>query len=174
MTAQTFRGESVHKVDAKGRVSIPALFRRVLEASDPDWTEGLNPNLTLVYGGKKQNYLEAYSVEAIADVDARIAKLPRGSKPRRALEFLFNGQAQPMQVDETGRLVLSAKLREKAGITGEACFLGTGDTFQILSPEAFADKAADIEGWMDDLGEDEDIDPLMLLEMNDTTRVQAE
>ena len=32
-----FRGESHHKVDAKGRVSIPASFRRVLEAGDPNW-----------------------------------------------------------------------------------------------------------------------------------------
>ncbi|MCK4861351.1 MAG: cell division/cell wall cluster transcriptional repressor MraZ, partial [Rhodobacteraceae bacterium] len=29
--ARRFRGKSVHKVDAKGRVSIPASFRRVLE-----------------------------------------------------------------------------------------------------------------------------------------------
>ncbi|HKK83893.1 MAG TPA: cell division/cell wall cluster transcriptional repressor MraZ, partial [Roseovarius sp.] len=33
-----FRGESHHKVDTKGRVSIPASFRRVLESSDPNWT----------------------------------------------------------------------------------------------------------------------------------------
>ena len=46
-----FRGEGIHKVDGKGRVSIPVLFRRVLESGDPDWTEGLNPNAVIVYGG---------------------------------------------------------------------------------------------------------------------------
>jgi len=50
---QWFRGESVHKVDSKGRVSIPALFRRVLEAADPDWTDGLQPNVVVVYGGAR-------------------------------------------------------------------------------------------------------------------------
>ena len=34
--ARRFRGESVHKVDAKGHVSIPAPFRRVLEEGDPN------------------------------------------------------------------------------------------------------------------------------------------
>ena len=45
-----FRGESIHKVDGKGRGSIPAAFRRVLEEFDPEWTLGLNPNLIIVYG----------------------------------------------------------------------------------------------------------------------------
>ena len=34
--ARRFRGESVHKVDNKGRVSIPAPFRRILEEGDPE------------------------------------------------------------------------------------------------------------------------------------------
>ena len=38
-----FRGESVHKVDQKGRVSVPASFRRVIEEGDPDWGAGVNP-----------------------------------------------------------------------------------------------------------------------------------
>ena len=68
-----FRGESHHKVDAKGRVSIPASFRRVIEAADPNWTDGLNPELVIVYGDHRRNYLECYTMEAIDEVDAKIA-----------------------------------------------------------------------------------------------------
>ena len=163
--AQRFRGESVHKVDSKGRVSIPALFRRVLESADPAWAEGLTPNVVIVYGGKSQNYLEAYTIEAINEVDDKIARLPRGSKARRALEHRFNAQSLPTQTDDTGRLVLPAKLREKIGVTGEALFVAMGDTFQIWAPDAFEARNADIEDWLDEQGED--FDPLELLEMAD-------
>ena len=55
--SRRFRGESIHKVDGKGRVSIPAAFRRVLEENDPDYALGLNPNLIIVYGNINRKFL---------------------------------------------------------------------------------------------------------------------
>lgn len=161
--ARRFRGEGLHKVDAKGRVSIPALFRRVLEASDPDWTDGLAPNLVIVYGLERQKYLECYTMEAIEEVDAKIAALPRGSKNRRLMETIFNGLSFPTSVDETGRLVLPAKLRDKIGLKKEAYFIASGDTFQIWDPDMYAAEVApQTEALLDDMPKD--FDPLILLE----------
>jgi transcriptional regulator MraZ len=160
--ARRFRGESIHKVDAKGRVSIPAAFRRVLEEGDPEWTDGLFPNLILVYGGKSRNFIEGYTVNSMDEVDDRIAKLPRGSKQRRLLEHMFSGQSVQVQVDPTGRLVLSQKLRDKIGIKNEAFFIASGDTFQIWEPSAYDAHAATMDTWFDD--QDEDADPLILLD----------
>ncbi|MEL6522422.1 MAG: division/cell wall cluster transcriptional repressor MraZ [Pseudomonadota bacterium] len=161
--AVRFRGESHHKVDSKGRVSIPALFRRVLESGDPDWTDGLNPNLVIVYGPARQTYLECYTIEAINEVDDKIAAMPRGSQPRRMLERMFNGQSFPTNVDDTGRLVLPQKLREKIGLKSEAFFIATGDTFQIWNPDTFeAEEAAKAEEWLETFPED--FDPLTLLD----------
>jgi MraZ protein len=150
---RTFRGESRHKVDAKGRVSIPAGFRRVLEQGDPNWTDGLNPDLVIVYGDEKRSYLECFTIEAIQEIDAKIRRMPRASKRRKALQRLYNGQATPTNVDETGRLVLPIKLREKIGLDGEAFFIGNGDTFEIWKPETYDELA------YDGLDEDEDFDP---------------
>ncbi|MDQ2093454.1 division/cell wall cluster transcriptional repressor MraZ [Rhodalgimonas zhirmunskyi] len=161
--AQTFRGESHHKVDTKGRVSIPALFRRVLEQGDPEWKEGLSPNLVIVYGDHRRHFLECYTMEAIAEVDAKIAALPRGSVQRKMLERMFHGQSFPTSVDETGRLVLPAKLRQKIGIDKEAFFIASGDTFQIWRPETYEEEElAKTEAWLEDLPED--FDPLMFLD----------
>ncbi|MGH1459377.1 MAG: division/cell wall cluster transcriptional repressor MraZ [Paracoccaceae bacterium] len=158
-----FRGESQHKVDGKGRVSIPASFRRVLEASDPNWTEGLNPELVIVYGDHRRKFLEVYTVEAMAEVDEKITALKRGSRERKVLQSLFHAQAVATNVDETGRLVIPAKLRAKIDLDGEAMFVAAGDTFQIWKPETYEqEELAQTEAFLDELPED--FDPLMFLD----------
>lgn len=158
-----FRGESHHKVDSKGRVSIPASFRRVLEASDPNWQPDRNPELVIVYGDQRRSYLECYTIEAIEEVDAKIDRLPRGSMQRKMLQRMFHGQSFPTNVDETGRLVLPAKLRQKIDLEGEAFFIAAGDTFQIWKPETYeAEELAQAEKWMEELPED--FDPMQFLD----------
>jgi MraZ protein len=158
-----FRGEFHQKVDGKGRVSIPADFRRVLEAGDPSWSEGKSPEFVIVYGDHRRAYLECYTMEAAAEVDAQIGDLPRGSMERRMLERLFNGLSQKTSIDETGRIVLPQKLRAKIDLDEEAYFIATGDTFQIWKPETYDDQEkARTEAWLDQFPED--FDPLTLLD----------
>jgi len=157
--SRRFRGESQHKVDTKGRVSIPASFRRVLEAGDPNWKSGDNPELVIVYGDQRRDYLECYTMEAIEEVDAKIDRMPRGSMQRKALQRLFHGQSFPTTVDETGRLVLPAKLRNKIDLNGEAFFIAAGDTFQIWKPETYETEE---ESWQQELPDD--VDPLSFLD----------
>lgn len=149
----TFTGESSHKVDAKGRVSIPASFRRVLAAGDPDWQDGANPQVAVVYGDDKRNYLECFTVAGLEAIHAKIKRLPQADKRRRAMFRLYSTQTQIISVDETGRLVLSAKLRAKIGLTDAALFASMGETFEIWRPETYeAAMAADLEA-------DDDFDP---------------
>ena len=102
-------------------------------------------------------------MEAIEEVDAKIDTLPRGSMQRKMLQRLFHGQSFPTSVDETGRLVLPAKLRAKIGLDKEAFFIAAGDTFQIWKPETYdSEELAETEAWLDDLPED--VDPLVFLD----------
>ena len=161
--ARRFRGESHHKVDGKGRVSIPALFRRVIELGDPNYTEGLNPELVIVYGDHRRNYLECYTIQAINELDLKIDALPRGSMERRMLQRLFHGQSFPTMVDDTGRLVLPLKLRKKINLETEAFFIAAGDTFQIWKTETYeAEELSKTEAWLDQLPEN--FDPLVYLD----------
>ena len=161
--SRRFRGESHHKVDNKGRVSIPASFRRVLEANDPNFQSGGTPELVIVYGDHRRQFLECYTMAAIDEVDAKIDNLPRGGIERKMLQRLFHGQSFPTTVDETGRLVLPAKLRQKIDLEGEAFFIAAGDTFQIWKPETYdAVEKAREEKWLEEMPED--FDPLILLD----------
>jgi len=154
---RTFRGESTNKVDGKGRVSIPASFRRVLEAGDPGWTSGNCPELVIVYGDQRRKYLECFTMEAISEVDAKILKHPRGSDKRKMLERLYHGHSFSTMVDETGRLVLPIKLRTKIGLDDEAFFLASGDTFQIWKPETYeAEEAARFDAVLEQYPDDFD------------------
>ena len=161
--ARRFRGEFHQKVDAKGRVSIPAQFRRVLIAGDPNCPEGDAPEFVIVYGDHRRKYLECYTAEAIDEVDQQISAMPRGAVERRMLERLFSGQSLSTNVDETGRLVLPAKLRQKIGLEDEAFFTATGDTFQIWKPETYeAEELTRTETWLEAFPEG--FDPLTLLD----------
>lgn len=151
-----FRGESVHKVDAKGRVSIPAPFRRVLEEGDPDWTEGLSPNLVLIYGGHGGRCLEGYSIQGIGELDEKVSRMPTFSRQRIWLERKLNTQSVYAQVDDNGRIVLSARLREMIGVEAEALFAGMGERFQVWAPETYSESMAALDAWAAEQPPEED------------------
>ena len=140
-----FRGESLHKVDSKGRVSIPAQFRRVLEEADPDFTTAINPSCVLVHSQKNRKCIEGYSISSINEVDNLVSGLPRYSREREILERMLNAQSSYAQIDDNGRLVLSQKLRELISISNEAIFIGMGDKFQIWEPHLYNDDMKKIE-----------------------------
>jgi len=55
-----------------------------------------------------------------------------------ALSNKIIGQARQVQIDDTGRIVLSPDLRKDFDLGGEeALFVGLGKTFQIWNPDAY-------------------------------------
>ena len=165
--AHRFRGGDINKVDAKGRVSIPALFRRVLEASDPEWKEGLNPNFVIIYAAQK--HMIVYTAEAMDEIDRKISSLPRGSDRRQKLEDVFYDMALPGQTDDAGRMLLPSWLRDKYKIGKDARFRARGDTFHIMTPELYEERTAETKTWLED--QSEDFDPAVLLDLDDGLEV---
>jgi len=163
--ARRFRGEHSARVDGKGRVSIPAGFRKVIEAGDPDWVEGRAAGLVIVYGNDRRRFLECYTMRAIAEVDELIERMPRGSAERRAMEDFIYAKSEEVSVDGTGRMVLPKKLRDKIGLAADApvYFKASGDTFQIWNEETYqGDQAGGIDAVYEALPDG--ADPLMLLD----------
>ncbi|TRW97220.1 division/cell wall cluster transcriptional repressor MraZ [Paracoccus sp. M683] len=163
--ARRFRGSEEVKVDTKGRVSIPAKFRRVFEQCDPDWQPGNRPQLVIVYGTSKQNHLQLYTMEAIEDIDRQIDRMQRGTPERAMLEASMNGFAEEAEIDGDGRLLLPQKLREKIGLTERAFFIASGEYLKLWTPEAYAEDAERLEARIPDF--EPGADPLSLLPARD-------
>lgn len=166
--SEAFRGEFSQKVDSKARVSIPAPFRRVLEAGDPAF-DGGRPKFVMVYGGgAAKRYVECFSVAEMKRLEERIRRLPAGTAARKALERHYITLSQTVEVDEDGRIVLPPKMREKVGLAAdalkdgaEAIFAGALDTFQIWRREDYDAEMAAQEDT--DLGLEDGADLLSLL-----------
>ena len=159
---QRFRGESVHRVDAKGRVSVPASFRRVLELGDPDWETGSNPSFVLIYGLDGTACLNGYTKREADRLGAKIEALPYGPQ-RKRMERRLMTQSVFLTLDDNGRFVLSQALRDQFAIESEAKFAGMNEKFEIWSPAAYeADQAA--------LDAEDDAPGMNLLEALNTLR----
>lgn len=132
-----FTGEYQQKVDGKGRMSIPADFRRVLEAGDPAARDGgALPGLYLQYGPHLKGCLMVQTVDAFADImNAIMAIRPRNAaeaEARRLAQVSVLGNAIRLELDRDGRVVLPQRQRAKLGLSeGEVMVLGLGDNFEI-------------------------------------------
>jgi MraZ protein len=125
---QRFTSSSVHKVDGKGRVSVPAGFRRVLEQAE-------EPGLAIISNFRNRGYIEGYTLDELTSIHADIEEMPRYSPQREILEEEFIAKALPLSLDENGRILLPKDIREDNGIGDSAVFIGVGRHFQIRSPE---------------------------------------
>lgn len=159
-----FTGEHTQKVDSKGRMSIPADFRRVLESGDPEWTPDRTPRMYLLYGEHLKNQLHGYSVAEFAKVVDQINALPRGSERKQILSRLIIGQSIRLDVDKDGRTVMPIKQRQKLGITdGELTFSGLGDHFEIWKADRYdSDVSSTLTAYLAD--KPDGYDPLILLD----------
>ncbi|HEY6917650.1 MAG TPA: division/cell wall cluster transcriptional repressor MraZ [Tabrizicola sp.] len=161
--AEAFRGEFYQKVDGKARVSIPAAFRAVLNADDPQKGEKGGARLYMVYGGKSRNFVECYSRRGADQLAEDIESMELGSKERTRAERDLISRSVMVEVDGEGRIVLPPQVREKMGFHGddlvsggEAAFAGFTNRFRLYRKEVYDAELAE-----DD--EDDDIDPLTLV-----------
>jgi MraZ protein len=122
-----------NKIDAKGRVSIPAPFRAVLERDG--YTGGAAGGGTApasISGGGIYCYpsldsaaLDAGGERLARKIDALLANLADYSDERDELSVALYGD------------VLPESLRAHAGLASQVTFVGLGDKFQIWEPAKF-------------------------------------
>ncbi len=133
-----FTGQFEYTIDEKGRLSIPSRLRDQVER------DGQAPSLFVVPGPKGQ--LMAYpekQFNELADI--------YGSREdtAEALRFMMRN-SEECPIDKQGRVVLSPRLRDEAGISRDVTILGVGKRIEFWDKARAAkysqDGAARIQG----------------------------
>jgi MraZ protein len=126
-----FRGSSVTKIDAKGRLKLPSDFRRVLEE-----TWGRDVFVTSVRGEVAQ----LFPLPVWESIESRLLALPATDRTRQRFLQRVNYFGQQGRLDAQGRLVVSPILREAAGVAGEVVVCGNLDHLQIWNRDRFLNR----------------------------------
>ena len=118
-----------NKVDAKGRVSVPASFRAVLtkEGSDEIFIHPALDNPALDAGGPR----------LVKHIRTLLKDLAPYSDEKDQLATALFGESEYLKIDNDGRIILPIRLRQFSNIQQQITFVGLGDKFQLWSPDAF-------------------------------------
>jgi MraZ protein len=128
-----------NKIDAKGRVSIPAPFRLVLERDG--YSQGGSGGI-YCYPSLDAPALDAGGERLAQKIDGLLAGLPDYSDERDELSVALYGDVQVLVLDQDGRIVLPRALCNHAGISSHVTFVGLGDKFQMWEPARFEERRA--------------------------------
>ncbi len=134
-----FLGTHQNRLDAKGRVSIPASFRTALRAgAEPDAATSL-----ILRTSHKHPCIEGWPLSTFQEMSRGINKLRQFSDEHEDLSTSVYANAYETETDKEGRILLSADLVEHAGLSSLASFMGMGEIFQIWEPAACARRKAE-------------------------------
>ena len=126
MGTQTFTGEFRYSIDSKGRLNIPAKFRKALPDTSEDTfvvTRGLDENIIV------------YSLDKWRKKEQDLLKLSEIKPEHRAFKRQATRFAMPLKFDSQGRVALPANLLEHAGIEKDVVIIGMIDEIEIWDPE---------------------------------------
>jgi len=118
-----------NRLDAKGRVSIPAQFRAVLAV---DGFDGVYCCPTL-----DRKAVDAGGNRFRQTIEAMLGGFEPFSEDHDYLSTTLIGESEVLKIDQDGRVVLSDAIKEYAGISDRVTFVGQGSKFQIWEPDRF-------------------------------------
>ncbi|MBR0180488.1 MAG: division/cell wall cluster transcriptional repressor MraZ [Prevotella sp.] len=123
-----FLGNIEAKTDAKGRAFLPAVFRKVLQASGEE-------NLVL----RKDIFQQCLVLfpESVWNqrVDLLKSQLKQWKPAHQQILRQFVSEAEVVSLDGNGRFLISKRLQRAAALEQDLQFIGVDDTIEIWSPQ---------------------------------------
>ena len=117
-------GEHTYQMDPKGRISLPAKFR-----------ESFRAGVHLTLG--QEGCLYAFPDEEWQREKTRVEDKALAGPDSRGYTRVFFGNAEHVDLDAQGRLVVPRRLREKVGLARDVAVIGVSDRLEIWPLEAW-------------------------------------
>ena len=144
-----FRGNHPTRVDEKGRLKVPADFKRLI-----DEKYGAQFYITSLDGKVAQ----VYPFEEWQRIEEKLARLSNFNPTKKKFLNRTNYYGQVVEIDGQGRLLIPALLRDSAKIQGEVAVVGNLTYLEVQSIEAYKKDieenpfTSDDEKTLDELG----------------------
>lgn len=125
------RGNSPAKIDEKGRLKVPSLFRSFVEQEF-----GLEVFVTSLRGES----VRIYPMPVWNEIERKLAAVP-STLPARARFFdRVNYYGQTAELDKQGRVLIHPLLREVADMNGEVDVFGLYNYLEVWNHDRFIAK----------------------------------
>ena len=143
-----FRGNHPTRVDEKGRVKVPADFKRVI-----DEKYGQKFYITSMDGKVAQ----LYPFEEWEKIETKLNGLSNFNPSKKRFLTVTNYYGQVVEMDGQGRLLLPQLLRESAGLKGDVAVMGYLNHLEVqvmeqVKAEVEQGFTADDQKALDELG----------------------
>lgn len=122
-----FIGRYKHRIDKKGRVSVPSAFRKIL-------SEEYDNKVIIT---NNQNRLDVYPYQVFEQRKERIKSLPPTLDVVEDYKDVYFGDAFMYEIDGLGRLFIPVYLREEVHLVEEVIVSGGDEIFSIWDIAVF-------------------------------------
>lgn len=141
----TFKGTYRYSVDEKGRVNIPAEFRKSSFSTTHD---------TFVITRGLEGCLFVYPIEEWERVEEKLKVLSFTQKKTRLFERHLLPNARDVVLDRQGRIKIPSHLLDLAKIKKEVLILGVLERIEIWDPEVYNNYLTSAEKTYEEIAEE--------------------
>lgn len=142
-----FRGTYEHTVDTKGRLSIPAKYREVLQGKDDERL--IITNFTV----GSNRCLDVYPMDSWRDLEKEAAEKPQFTPSMVKFQTYYMSRGKESTLDPHGRILIPPDLRQYANLKRDVMLVSAGKKFRIWDKEAWQSVFTEAEAqFMEDPG----------------------
>ena len=128
-----FRGNNPARVDEKGRLKVPADFKRLMD-------EKYGPKFYITSRDGKR--AEIYPLQEWEKFEAKLLAIPSMNPARQKLMDITSYYGAVAEMDAQGRLLLPQLLREAAKVTEDVVVFGKMTYLEVANHESFKAQLA--------------------------------